>query len=35
VRTSFQTNYPQLEAFSGSIEKLMKREASEAVLLGS
>ena len=35
VRTFFQTNYPQLEAFSGSIERLMKREANEAVLLGS
>jgi hypothetical protein len=35
VRTSFHTNYPQLEAFSDSIEKLMKRNANEAVLLGS
>lgn len=35
VRTSFRTNYPQLEAFSDSIEKLMKREANEAVLLSS
>jgi hypothetical protein len=35
VRTSFLTNYPQLESFSGSIEKLMKRQSNEAVLLGS
>jgi hypothetical protein len=34
VRTSFQTNHPEIAAFGGSIEKLMKREASEAVLLG-
>jgi len=35
VRTSFLTNYPQLEAFSRSIEKLMKRQSDEAVLQGS
>ena len=35
VRTSLMTNYPQLEAFSESIEKLMKRRATEAVLVGS
>lgn len=34
VRTSFRTNYPQLEAFSSAIEKLMKREVAEAVLEG-
>lgn len=35
LRASFLTNYPQLEAFSGSIEKLMKRQTEEAVLVGS
>ena len=35
VRTSFRTHYPQLEAFCSGIEKLMKREANEAVLLGA
>jgi hypothetical protein len=35
LRASFRTNYPQLEAFSGSIEKLMKRQTEEAVLTGS
>ena len=35
LRTSFLTNYPQLEAFSRSIGSLMKRLSNEAVLLGS
>ncbi len=35
LRASFLTNYPQLEAFSGNIAKLMKRQTEEAVLTGS
>jgi hypothetical protein len=34
LRTSFLTNYPELEAFSASIDRLMKREVAEAVLPG-
>ena len=35
VRTSFLTNYPDLEAFKASISKLMSRDADEATLLGT
>jgi hypothetical protein len=35
VRTSFLTNYPQLEAFRVSIASLMDRNVNEATLLGS
>ena len=34
VRTSFLTNYPELEAFRTSIAKLMSRDAEKATLLG-
>ena len=34
VRSSFLTNYPQLEAFRMDIAKLMDGEISEAVLEG-
>ena len=34
VRTSFLTNYPELEAFRVSIAKLMNRTANEASLSG-
>lgn len=35
VRTSLLTNYPQLEAFSDGIASLMKRQTSEALLVGN
>jgi len=34
VRSSFLTNYPQLESFRSDIAKLMDGEVSEAVLTG-
>lgn len=34
VRTSFRTNYPDIEAFRIGIAKLMDRQAHEAILLG-
>jgi hypothetical protein len=34
VRTSFQTNYPELEAFRVSIARLIDRTASDASLVG-
>jgi hypothetical protein len=35
LRASFLTNYPQLEAFSESIGKMINRQTDEAVLTGS
>ena len=35
VRTSFLTNYPQLEAFSDAVVRMMRRETTEAILVGS
>ncbi len=34
VRTSFLTNYPDLEAFRAEVAKLIEREIEEAVLSG-
>jgi hypothetical protein len=35
VRCSFRTNYPQIEAFSSAIAKVMDGETPEALLTGS
>ena len=34
LRTSFVTNYPEIENFRLRIAKLLEREADEAVLVG-